>query len=158
MWTKYDLTMTGELTICGCGPRLITTPNTYYDLSASKLIGPNTYHRRVWANSDRLLKKSCGAKCNEHKRLFLLKLFMQIKLIWHSKEYTYSGPHQWNVNIRILSVTTSRCRLWYLCSWTKMQLYMCIRKKYLNELLLNIFKELKKFTLFYQFSHLPRLR
>ena len=23
MWNKYDLTMTGELTICGCGPRLI---------------------------------------------------------------------------------------------------------------------------------------
>ena len=22
-WTKYDLTTTGELTICGCGPRLI---------------------------------------------------------------------------------------------------------------------------------------
>ena len=32
---------------------------------------------------------------------------MQIKLIWHSKDYTYSVLHQWNDNIRIVPVTTS---------------------------------------------------
>ena len=41
-WTKHDLTKTGELTIRGCGPRLIIVANSYYVLSASKLIGPNT--------------------------------------------------------------------------------------------------------------------
>ena len=38
---------------------------------------------------------------------FFYTFFMQIKLIWHSKDYTCLGPHQWNVNIRIVSVTTS---------------------------------------------------
>ena len=41
-WTKYDLTMTGELNICGCGPRPIIVLNSYYVLLASKLVGQNT--------------------------------------------------------------------------------------------------------------------
>ena len=86
-------------------------------LSVSKLVIPNTISirriiltRRVWGISDTLLKKSSCPKCNEHKRRILLKLFMQIKFIWQGKDYTFSGPHQWNVNIRIGSVMKSRCR------------------------------------------------
>ena len=48
-----------------------------------------------------LLKKSSCPKCNEHNRRILLKLYLQRKLIWHSGDYTYSGQHQCNVNIRI---------------------------------------------------------
>ena len=42
IWTNYDLTMTGKLTICGCGPRLIIVSNSCYVLLARKLVGPNT--------------------------------------------------------------------------------------------------------------------
>ena len=41
----------------------------------------------VWANFD-----SCP-KYNEHRRQILFKLFKQIKLIWHSKDYTYTWTH-----------------------------------------------------------------
>ena len=43
---------------------------------------------------------------------FFYNFFMQIQLIWHSKDYRYLGPHQWNDNIRIGSVTTSSRNKW----------------------------------------------
>ena len=51
------------------------------------------------------------SKCNEHWGQILLKLFMKI-LIWHSKDNTHFGPHQWNVNFWIESVTTSSRNNW----------------------------------------------
>ena len=41
-WKNYHLTMTGEVTICGCGPHLIAELNSYYVLSVSELVGPTT--------------------------------------------------------------------------------------------------------------------
>ena len=40
-------------------------------------------------------------------RRIILKLSNAHKIDLHSKDCTYLGPHQWNVNIRIVSVTTS---------------------------------------------------
>ena len=50
-------------------------------------------HRCVWANSDSQLKKSSCPKYNEHCCRILLKLSMQIILIWHSKDNTYTWDH-----------------------------------------------------------------
>ena len=42
-WTKYDLTVTGELTICWCGPRQIIVSNSFFVSSENYFFGPNTF-------------------------------------------------------------------------------------------------------------------
>ena len=113
-------------------------------------------HRWVWANSDSLFKKLSCPKCNDQKHQILLKLFMQINFIWHSKDYTYTRTHineTWIFELGQLRyrgvgndiyIHESSCN------------YIYIRSKYLNEILLNIYKELSIFTLcnnFFSFTN-----
>ena len=77
---------------------------------------------------------------------------MQIKMIWHSKDYTYS-EHINETLIFELGQLRHEVMIFMIMN---QDATVYLINKCLNELLLNIWKELKIFTLCNHFFHLPK--
>ena len=83
---SHDLTITGELSICGRGPLLIIVSNNYYVLSANKLVGPNTITIRRTSkvkSLSSLLHLKYALECSLYAKLFIacIAFFWKTKIL-----------------------------------------------------------------------------